>query len=101
MVSIEPLVFKLNFNLSSSFFILFIFYLLLFFGMLQYVLIIVDDYSRATWTFLLNDKTRVLRTLQDFISMVQNQFQKPIKIVRSDNGSEFTCDSCEDLFMKK
>lgn len=35
----------------------------------KYILIIVDDFLRATWTFLLHDKTRVANALQEFITM--------------------------------
>lgn len=45
----------------------------------KYILIIVDDFLRATWTFLLHYKTRAANALQEFITMSQNQFQKSIK----------------------
>ena len=51
----------------------------------------VDDFSRAVWVFLLIDKKDVDGFVKDFFAMVERQFQKKIKIVRSDNGIEFAC----------
>lgn len=55
----------------------------------SYFLTIVDDHSRATWVFLFAHKTQVPNLIKHFISYVQNQFQTTVKIIRTDNGSEF------------
>ncbi|KAG7593962.1 GAG-pre-integrase domain [Arabidopsis thaliana x Arabidopsis arenosa] len=55
----------------------------------RYFLTIVDDYSRAVWTILLVAKSEVAIQLKRFISMASTQFNKQVKIVRSDNGTEF------------
>ncbi|CAA7057513.1 unnamed protein product [Microthlaspi erraticum] len=60
-----------------------------------YFLTIVDDFSRAVWVYLLQNKTQVGKTLREFMAMVQRQFNKQIKVIRSDNGTEFTCLSSE------
>ena len=57
----------------------------------RYFLTIVDDYSRAVWTYLLVDKVEVLSMFMSFVAMVQCQFSQTIKIVQSDNGTEFRC----------
>lgn len=56
-----------------------------------YFLTIVDDYSRAVWVYLMSAKSEVGQLIKDFCSMVQTQFSKWVKILRSDNGREFTC----------
>lgn len=56
-----------------------------------YFLTIVDDYSRGIWVYLLHDKTKVQKQLKCFMKMVSRQFGKTIKIMRSNNGTEFTC----------
>jgi len=53
-----------------------------------YLLTIEDDFSRAVWDVTLVDKTEV-STLKNFFAMVNKQFKKHVKIVRSDNGIEF------------
>ncbi|GAU34891.1 hypothetical protein TSUD_144220 [Trifolium subterraneum] len=56
-----------------------------------YFLTIVDDYSRAVWIFLLLDKKEAPRALLNFIALIKRQYEKEVKIIRSDNGTEFTC----------
>lgn len=57
----------------------------------SYFLTIVDDCSRAVWISLLFDIKEVSRTLTIFFSMVERQYNKKVKIVRSDNGTKFIC----------
>ena len=40
----------------------------------HYALTIVNDYSHATWTFLLHHKHQTIHTLNFFFKMVQTQF---------------------------
>ena len=63
-----------------------------------YFLTIVDDYSCAVWVFLLMDKTEILKTFLSFVAMIERQFSQQIKIVRSDNGTEFH--GLKDYFSK-
>lgn len=56
-----------------------------------YFLTIVDDYSRALWTYLLLEKSEVQKVLKNFCAYAEKQFNKSVKIMRSDNGTEFTC----------
>lgn len=58
----------------------------------RYFLTVVDDYSRATWVFLMKTKNEVLTIFPDFIQMVQTQFQTCVKAVRSDNAPELKFD---------
>ena len=57
----------------------------------RYFLTIVDDHSRAVWTFLLLEKKEAPTALKTFISFVERQFHKRVRMIRSDNGSEFIC----------
>lgn len=57
----------------------------------RYFLTIVDDHSRAVWLYLLSDKSMVSRYLRDFFTMIERQFSKKVKSIRSDNGTEFMC----------
>ena len=57
----------------------------------RYFLTIVDDYSRAVWVFLINDKTAVYSIFLKFFAMVKRQFGLDVCRVRSENGTEFNC----------
>lgn len=60
-----------------------------------YFLTIVDDNSRVVWVYLLNGKTQVKQTLRIFLALAQRQFDKKIKMIRSNNGTEFVCMTSE------
>jgi transposase InsO family protein len=55
----------------------------------MYGLVIVDDFSRFTWVFFLQDKSETQGTLKRFLRRAQNEFKLKVKKIRSDNGSEF------------
>lgn len=57
----------------------------------SYFMTIVDDFSRGVWIFLLAAKSEVSITLQFFFAMVHRQFDKRVKVVRSDNRTKFMC----------
>jgi hypothetical protein len=54
----------------------------------KYGLIIVDDFSRFTWFFFLQDKSETQGTLKHFLRRAQNEFELMVKKIRS-NGFEF------------
>jgi hypothetical protein len=55
----------------------------------KYGLVIVDDFSRFTWVFFLQDKSETQGTIKRFLRRAQNEFELKVKKIRSDNGSEF------------
>ena len=55
----------------------------------NYYVIFVDDYSCFTWLFLLKHKNEVLSIFKHFKFMVETQFNSKLKILRTDNGSEY------------
>ena len=54
----------------------------------RYFLTIMDDHSRATWVYLLRNKSEVLTVFPGFVNMVENQYNIRVKAVRSDNAPE-------------
>ncbi|KAJ9565585.1 hypothetical protein OSB04_001551 [Centaurea solstitialis] len=55
----------------------------------KYVLVIVDDFSRYTWTKFLKTKDETSNLIINFIKAVQVQLKLPVQTVRTDNGMEF------------
>ena len=49
----------------------------------------IDDHSRICWVYFLKEKPKVCQTFKSFYSMIKNQFQISIKILRIDKGSEY------------
>nr|GEU37728.1 retrovirus-related Pol polyprotein from transposon TNT 1-94 [Tanacetum cinerariifolium] len=55
----------------------------------KYILVIVDDYSRYTWTLFLHSKDETPKVLKDFFTMIQRNLQALIITKRTDRGIEF------------
>nr|GEZ75798.1 putative ribonuclease H-like domain-containing protein [Tanacetum cinerariifolium] len=51
----------------------------------QYVLIVVDDYSRYTWVFFLHSKDEALDVIISFVKKIQVNLQLQVQRVRTDN----------------
>jgi len=49
-------------------------------------LTIVDDCSSAVWLYLLTDKKEVFVNLQNFITMVGQQFNKPVTTAQNSHA---------------
>jgi hypothetical protein len=56
----------------------------------EYYVPFIDDYSRKTWVYFLKSKYEVLRKFKEFKALVENIPEKKIKILKSDNGGEYT-----------
>ncbi|GJU91438.1 retrovirus-related pol polyprotein from transposon TNT 1-94 [Tanacetum coccineum] len=55
----------------------------------KYVLVIVDDYSRYTWTHFLRSKDETPGVLIDFLTLVQRGLHAQVTTIRTDKGTEF------------
>nr|GEV19038.1 putative ribonuclease H-like domain-containing protein [Tanacetum cinerariifolium] len=55
----------------------------------SYCLVITDDYSRFTWVFFLATKDKTSPILKTFITGLENQLSLKVKVIQSDNGTEF------------
>ncbi|GJZ11146.1 putative ribonuclease H-like domain-containing protein [Tanacetum coccineum] len=55
----------------------------------SYCLVITDDCTRFCWVFFLASKDETSGILQTFIRQIENQLSHSVKIIRSDNGTEF------------
>ncbi|GJY46899.1 retrovirus-related pol polyprotein from transposon TNT 1-94 [Tanacetum coccineum] len=55
----------------------------------RYTLVIVDDYSRYTWTRFIKNKTEAFDQFKIFSKRIQNQLGCIIVSIRTDHGREF------------
>ena len=60
-----------------------------------YALVIVDDFSRFTWTLFLAHKNDAFYSFRKFAKLVQNEKSLKIVSIRSDHGGEFQNDEFE------
>ncbi|KAL2243648.1 UNVERIFIED_CONTAM: Retrovirus-related Pol polyprotein from transposon RE1 [Sesamum indicum] len=66
-----------------------------------FMLTIVDDFTRATWYYMMMHKTQTQQKLEVFYNMVLTQLNKKIKQIRMDNGTEFVNEQCQSFFHNK
>ena len=76
-------------------------------GGYHYYVTFLNDYSRKTWIYFLKTKEseQVLNKFKEFKAQVENLSGKRIKILRSDNGGEYTStefnDFCKEAGIKR
>ncbi|XP_075077402.1 uncharacterized protein LOC142164119 [Nicotiana tabacum] len=55
----------------------------------KYVFVIVDDYSRFTWTLFLRSKDDTFEVFVEFVKMIQVKMSHNVVSIRSDHGTKF------------
>eukprot|EP00253_Pinus_taeda_P004632 PITA_04632 len=63
----------------------------------RYVLSFIDDYTRFTWVYFLKLKSEVFQHLKIFKAHAENQSGKCIKILCTDNGTEYVNKDIENI----
>ena len=66
----------------------------------MYYVSFIDDFSRNTWICFLRKKYEVFDMFKEFKALVENQIEKRIKFLRTENGGEF-CGNESEEFCKK
>ncbi|GJW65670.1 retrovirus-related pol polyprotein from transposon TNT 1-94 [Tanacetum coccineum] len=67
----------------------------------RYIMVIIDEYSRYTWTLFLRSKDETPEVLKDFLTMIQRNLQAHVISVRTDKGIEFLNKTLNAFFKKE
>ena len=73
----------------------------------SYFVTFIHDYSQKTWIYFLKTKEsdEVLDKFKEFKALVENQIGRRIRVLRSDNGGEYTLagfiDFCGEVGIKR
>jgi hypothetical protein len=67
----------------------------------EYYVTFIDDFSRKTWPLFMEIRGQVFKRFQEFKALVENQTSKKIKVLRSNNGGEYTSNDFIDFFAKE
>ena len=67
----------------------------------RYVFVIVDDFSRYTWTIFMKNKSDTFEHFKTFFKGIQNIKNLKIKNIRSDHEGEFKNDLFTNFCNKK
>nr|GEU69396.1 hypothetical protein [Tanacetum cinerariifolium] len=54
-----------------------------------YCLVTIDEYTRFSLVYFLEHKSETFLILKFFITLMENQFNHKVKVIRCDNGTEF------------
>jgi GAG-pre-integrase domain/Integrase core domain len=63
----------------------------------RWFIIFIDCHSWMTWLYLLKSKDVVLECFKTFYKMVETKFEKKVKVLRSDNDTEYTNKAMQDF----
>lgn len=55
----------------------------------RYFITFIDDYSRKTWIYFLEEKCEAFVMFKTFKALVEKSMGKAIKILRTDRGGEY------------
>ena len=67
----------------------------------KYFLLLIDDLSRYCWVFFLKSKFDVFAEFVKFKAAVELEIENKLKILRSDNGGEYTSRQFEAYLAKE
>lgn len=64
----------------------------------KYFLLLVDDFSRVMWVYMLKSKDEALGVFKCFKAKVEDGKEKRIRMFRTDRGGEFTSAAFKKFF---
>ena len=67
----------------------------------RYALVIVDEFTRYTWVYFLFRKDETPGIILEHVKLMENNSAYKVKILRSDNGTEFKNSQMNDLCKHK
>ncbi|KAK8913590.1 hypothetical protein KSP39_PZI024172 [Platanthera zijinensis] len=71
----------------------------------NYFLLLVDDFTRMMWVYLLENKSNVFSKFKNFKALAENEANTKIKTLRTDRGGEFLSNAftsfCQDHGIKR
>ena len=66
----------------------------------KYVITFIDDCTRKTWVYFLQDKSKAFGAFKNFKAHVENEIEKSMKAFPIDHGREY-CSKEFDIFCDK
>lgn len=66
-------------------------------GGARYYITFIDDYSRKTFVYVMKNKNEAVKCFENFKALVENQLNRRIKTLRTDNGLEYCNESMKTI----
>ncbi|GJU65696.1 retrovirus-related pol polyprotein from transposon RE1 [Tanacetum coccineum] len=67
----------------------------------KYFILFIDDYTRMCWVYFLSSKASVFSIFKSFKKLVEVQSGSTLRILRTDNGGEYTSTEFEDFLRQQ
>ena len=67
----------------------------------SYFITFIDDFTRFGYVYLISHKHEALSCFKSYISLVENQLDRKIKVLRTDRGGEYQSTSFKELCDEK
>ncbi|CAL1352482.1 unnamed protein product [Linum trigynum] len=67
----------------------------------KYFALFIDHATRYTWVYFLRLKSDLLSVATEFLNMIQTQFDRTVRVVRSDPGGEFSSSPLLNLYKSR
>ena len=68
---------------------------------MEYFLTFIDDKTRHVWVYFLKRKSDVFKYFQEWKAMVEKSTGCKLKVLRTDNGGEYTSGDFQSFYLKK
>uniref|UniRef100_A0ACD5U385 Uncharacterized protein n=1 Tax=Avena sativa TaxID=4498 RepID=A0ACD5U385_AVESA len=62
----------------------------------RYFITFIDCCTRTTWVYVLRNKSDVFQCFKDFHNLIKTQYNACVKILRTDNGTEYVNNEFDD-----
>jgi hypothetical protein len=63
-----------------------------------YYVSFIHDFSRKSWIYFLKTKGEVFSKFKEFKTLIENLYEKNVKVLRSNNSGEFTSDEFKEFY---
>ncbi|KAH9769620.1 hypothetical protein KPL71_012083 [Citrus sinensis] len=70
-------------------------------GGARYFITFIDDFSRKVWVYVLKQKNEALEKFKDWLTLMENQTERRVKRLRTDNGLEYCSNEFNQFCIKK
>ena len=70
-------------------------------GKTKYFVTFIDDFLRKIWVYLIKANTECFEKIKESKALVENQCQKKVKVLHTDNGSEFMSNQFREFLKKR
>ena len=64
----------------------------------RYLITFIDDYSRKTWVYFLQEKSEAFSAFKSFKAHVENKIGRTIQTLNTDHGGEYCSKEFDDFY---